>query len=170
LGKISRHPVYLTLGNIPSNRCNKTDAKVLLGYIPILKAKNNSDKKCLAFRIAQRDVFQQSFAEWLDPLREQYKKGIHLNINGTRQWFVMKIALGIADWPEACKMCLTFGTWNAAHPCHTCLVTSDNMNNMTLSKEDIIIRTMSQTKIAIQENQSKEISVHSTYNVFWDHE
>ena len=82
----------------------------------------------------------------------------------------MKIALGIADWPEVCKMCLTLGRWNVAHPCYTYLVTLDNMNNMILSKEDIIIWTMSQTKIAIQENQSKEISVHSTYNVFWDYE
>ncbi|CAG8797546.1 6300_t:CDS:1, partial [Racocetra fulgida] len=36
LGKTSRHPVFMTLGNIPLNRRNKVDAKILLGYIPNL--------------------------------------------------------------------------------------------------------------------------------------
>jgi len=36
LGKIQQHPVFLTLGNIPSWQRNKKDAKVLLGYMPIL--------------------------------------------------------------------------------------------------------------------------------------
>ena len=42
LGKTSEHPIYLTLGNIVSWRRNKPDAKVLLGYLPQLKAKTIS--------------------------------------------------------------------------------------------------------------------------------
>jgi hypothetical protein len=34
LGKKMEHPVFLTLGNIPSWRHNKPDAKVLLAYLP----------------------------------------------------------------------------------------------------------------------------------------
>jgi len=45
LGKTSKHPIYLTLGNIPSWIMNKPDAKVLLGYLPQLKAKTISRKK-----------------------------------------------------------------------------------------------------------------------------
>ncbi|RHZ77206.1 hypothetical protein Glove_184g162 [Diversispora epigaea] len=36
LGKNSLHPIYLSLGNIPTWRRNKEDAKQLLGYFPIL--------------------------------------------------------------------------------------------------------------------------------------
>ena len=42
LGKSSEHPIYLTLGNIISWRRNKPDAKILLGYLPQLKAKSIS--------------------------------------------------------------------------------------------------------------------------------
>ncbi|PKK56860.1 hypothetical protein RhiirC2_799156 [Rhizophagus irregularis] len=45
LGKSSEHLVYLTLGNIPNWRQNKPDAKVLLYYLPMLKAKTNSEKR-----------------------------------------------------------------------------------------------------------------------------
>ncbi|GES83120.1 hypothetical protein GLOIN_2v1783703 [Rhizophagus clarus] len=37
LGKTSRHPVFMTLGNIPLACRNKVDAKILLGYIPNLE-------------------------------------------------------------------------------------------------------------------------------------
>src|SRR5215471_20650194 len=38
LGKSQLHPIYLSIGNIPIWRCNKLDAKQLLGYLPILEA------------------------------------------------------------------------------------------------------------------------------------
>ena len=45
LGKSSEHPVYLTLGNIPNWRHNKPDAKIVIGYLPRIKAKTDSEKK-----------------------------------------------------------------------------------------------------------------------------
>ena len=44
LGKIQQHPIFLTLGNIPSWQRNKKDAKVLLGYMPILQSKNQTTR------------------------------------------------------------------------------------------------------------------------------
>ncbi|RHZ72315.1 hypothetical protein Glove_243g3 [Diversispora epigaea] len=44
LGKSSLHPIYISLGNIPTWRRNKEDAKQLLGYFPILFAKNEKEK------------------------------------------------------------------------------------------------------------------------------
>jgi len=38
------------LGNIPSWQRNKKDAKVLLGYLPILQSKNEKTKKSKDFR------------------------------------------------------------------------------------------------------------------------
>src|ERR1044071_9456457 len=49
LGKTSEHPIYLTLGNIISWRRNKPDAKILLGYLPQLKAKTLSEKRTESF-------------------------------------------------------------------------------------------------------------------------
>ena len=60
LGKSSEHPVYLTLGNIISWRRNKPDAKVLLGYLPQLKAKTISQKRSEGFRLAKRALYQYS--------------------------------------------------------------------------------------------------------------
>ena len=39
LGKKMEHPVFLTLGNIPSWRRNKPDAKALLAYLPKIDAR-----------------------------------------------------------------------------------------------------------------------------------
>ena len=50
LEKTSEHPIFLTLGNIPSWIRNKPDAKVLLGYLPQLKAKTISQKKLKVFK------------------------------------------------------------------------------------------------------------------------
>src|SRR5207248_7563251 len=38
LGKSQLHLIYLSIGNIPTWRRNKPDAKQLLGYLPILEA------------------------------------------------------------------------------------------------------------------------------------
>ncbi|CAG8740087.1 2614_t:CDS:2, partial [Cetraspora pellucida] len=37
LEKISRHPVFISLGNIPTKFCNKPEAKALVGIIPTLQ-------------------------------------------------------------------------------------------------------------------------------------
>ena len=41
MGKTQLHPIFITLGNIPSWQRNKKDAKVLLGYMPIIQSKNH---------------------------------------------------------------------------------------------------------------------------------
>ena len=45
LDKISEYSIYLILRNIPTWKRNKPDAKTLLCYLSILKAKTNSEKK-----------------------------------------------------------------------------------------------------------------------------
>ncbi|RHZ58979.1 hypothetical protein Glove_366g42 [Diversispora epigaea] len=47
LGKGSLHPIYISLGNIPTWRRNKEDAKQLLGYLLILSAKDEREKNPL---------------------------------------------------------------------------------------------------------------------------
>src|SRR5438874_1121092 len=55
LGKTSEHPIYISLGNIPSWLLrNKSHAKVLVGYLPKLKAKDNTTKNSESFQKLQR--------------------------------------------------------------------------------------------------------------------
>ncbi|RHZ46035.1 hypothetical protein Glove_637g39 [Diversispora epigaea] len=68
LGKSSLHPIYVSLGNIPTWRRNKEDAKQLLGYLPILSAKNEKEKKSSEFKELTRETFHNSIKFLLDPL------------------------------------------------------------------------------------------------------
>ncbi|RHZ79933.1 hypothetical protein Glove_140g177 [Diversispora epigaea] len=45
LGKNTLHPIFITLGNIITWRRNKPDVKQLLAYLPIIKAKDDTQKK-----------------------------------------------------------------------------------------------------------------------------
>ena len=51
LGKSQLHPIYLSIGNIPTWRRNKPDAKQLLGYLPILEAVSSIEKNPLHIKI-----------------------------------------------------------------------------------------------------------------------
>ena len=49
LGKTSEHPIYISLGNIPNWQRNKPYTKVLIGYLPKLKAKDSITKNSESF-------------------------------------------------------------------------------------------------------------------------
>ncbi|RHZ78920.1 hypothetical protein Glove_154g5 [Diversispora epigaea] len=68
LGKSSLHPIYVSLGNIPTWRRNKEDVKQLLEYLPILSAKNEKEKKSSEFKELARETFHNSIKFLLDPL------------------------------------------------------------------------------------------------------
>src|SRR2546423_14501018 len=80
LGKSNLHPIYISIGNIKNWRCNKPDAKQLLGYFSILKASNNSDKKSDDFKNTAREAFHKSLEVLLNPLLND--NGIDLTLNG----------------------------------------------------------------------------------------
>ena len=44
LSKTSEHPIYISLRNIPNWVRNKPNSKVLIGYLPKLKAKDNTTR------------------------------------------------------------------------------------------------------------------------------
>src|SRR5438876_11144912 len=66
LGKSSLHPIYVSIGNIKNWRRNKPDAKQLLGYLPILESKDNSEKQKDKFKNAARESFYKSLELLLD--------------------------------------------------------------------------------------------------------
>ena len=68
LGKSQLHPIYISIGNILNWRRNKPDVKQLLGYMPILKAKNNIEKKSIEFKKTVYKIFHNSLKILLDSI------------------------------------------------------------------------------------------------------
>ena len=120
LGKSQLYPIYISLGNIPTWRHNKSDAKQLLRYLPILEVTNNTKKKSLAFKYLVYETFHKSLRHLLE-LIISLKYGIELFINNEIIWFYLHVSVIIADWPEAATYCLTYKSSSSNFPYYFCL-------------------------------------------------
>ena len=69
LGKSQLHPIYISIGNINNWRRNKPDVKQLLGYLPILKPYDNSQKKSNDFKVAVHETFHKCLKVLLEPIQ-----------------------------------------------------------------------------------------------------
>lgn len=164
LGKSSLHPIYISLGNIPTWRRNKEDAKQLLGYLPILSAKDESEKKSSQFKKLVRETFHNTLKFLLEPLFEG-DNGIDFKVNGDTIWFFPRISMIICDWPEACTFSLTYKSTNSKYPCHFCLVPRDNLANTNLN---IILRNHENMIEYYNNDTENSASLEPVYNYFWD--
>ncbi|PKY31652.1 hypothetical protein RhiirB3_449360, partial [Rhizophagus irregularis] len=71
-GKTSRHPIFLTLGNIPWKKRNKPEGKAFVGLLPIPIAHNQIEQKDKNFQLFTKYLFHKAIATILDPLKSQY--------------------------------------------------------------------------------------------------
>ena len=94
--KSSLHPIYVSLGNISIWRRNKPDAKQLVGYLPIIKSHNTTEKKSQAFKNIIRETFHKSLEILLEPLNN-LKNSIDLTIGNETFWFFLKISTIIVN-------------------------------------------------------------------------
>ena len=140
LGKSQLHPIYLSIGNIPTWRRNKSDAKQLLAYLPILEAVSSIEKNSSAYKNLVRETFHKSLHQLLEPIIS-LKDGVDLSVNNEQFWFFPRISVIITDWPEAASFCLVYKSPNSAHPCHFCLVERNNLANINLSSNGVVPRT-----------------------------
>jgi hypothetical protein len=169
LGKSSEHPIYLTLGNIPSWVRNKPDAKVLLGYLPRLKAKTNSQKNSRKFKFAKRSLYQYTLDVLTRPLLDYQNDGFDLQTDDGDLWCYPFLSALLGDLPEDAALTLTFNAANCKCPCHKCLIEADEMNNTNLESSQIILRTPENMKAAINDDIADQYSLFSMENVFWKH-
>lgn len=165
LSKSTKHPVFLSLGNIPIHRRNKSDAKVLLGYLPLIKASTNSEKRSPQFILAKHHLFQESYRHLTKDILTLQKKGFYLRTDHGPEIVYPFISQIIGDLPENASMCSTFNSALAKYPCHTCLVTRDELNKIHL---DITIRTPQMTQRLIENNKAQEFSIRKMNNIFWN--
>lgn len=166
LGKTSEHPIYISLGNIPNWLRNKPHAKVLVGYLPKLKAKDNITKNSKFFRRLQRKTFQRCIQILLSPILNQ--NDMHFVVKNEVNVFTTKISVILADMMEAGAFTTTYLPSTSKRPCGYCLVNSDDLNNMSLSNDDVILRTPKDMKEAIVANRAHELSIHTEFNFFWN--
>lgn len=163
LGKSSLHPIYISLGNIPTWRRNKEDAKQLLGYFPILSAKDESEKNSSEFKKLVRETFHNTLKFLLDPLFDE--NGIDFKINDDNIWFFPRISMIICDWPEACTFSLTYKSANSKYPCHFCLVPRDNLANTSLK---MVLRNHDNMIEYYNNDAENSAGLEPVYNYFWD--
>ncbi|RHZ79753.1 hypothetical protein Glove_141g115 [Diversispora epigaea] len=162
LGKSSLHPIYVSLGNIPTWRRNKEDAKQLLGYLPILSAKNEKEKKSSEFKELARETFHNSIKFLLDPLFQG--DGVDFNIYDKDIWFFPRISTIICDWPEACTFSLTYKSANSNYPCHFCLVQREDLIDI---RKEVILRNHVNMKEYFDSNTSNLAGLEQVNNYFW---
>lgn len=171
LGKGSLHPIYISLGNIPTWRRNKEDAKQLLGYLPILSAKDEREKTSSEFKKLVRETFHNSIKFLLDPLFTNDNDdgdGIELKIKNEIFWFFPRVSTIICDWPEACTFSLTYKSTNSNYPCHFCLVSKENLNNTRLRDDQKVLRNKENMLQYYNNGTTEKASLEPVFNYFWN--
>jgi len=165
IGKTSKHPVFLTLGNVPAWKRNKPEAKELLCYMPILQSRSSSTRNSQEFRNLCRNVYQRCWSIILRPILEL--KEMEFCIRENFITFIPRISVFIADMLEANAITCTFKSANCKRPCPTCTLPVEMFSNMELDRSEIKLRTPEKMKSIIKKGEAHEYSVHFIKNFFW---
>lgn len=136
--------------------------------MPILEAKDNTEKRSEKFKIAARETFHKCLEALLNPLLKLNNNGINLTLNGDIIWFHPRVSIIIADWPEAATYCLTYKSPMSNFPCHSCLVTRDNLINIDLQMDDITPRTHINMRQYFIQRSGKSVCIENAPNYFWE--
>jgi hypothetical protein len=161
LSKTQLYPIYMSLGNIPTWRRNKQDAKQLLGYFPIIK-KNDKNK------LIDRQTFYKCLEIILDPIQRLKNSGINLLINNKMVWFIPKVSTIIADWPEAATFCLTYKSAQSNRPCHFCLIEREKLAQTDCSKHNLVLRNHENMQNYLNNGEENSVCIESISNFFWN--
>ncbi|RHZ85240.1 hypothetical protein Glove_69g50 [Diversispora epigaea] len=165
LGKNTLHPIFVTLGNIITWRRNKPDVKQLLAYLPIIKAKDDTQKISEEHKNIVHRTFHKSLKFLLSPLYDD--NGIELELNNSIFWCFPRISMIISDWPEACTFALTYKSTKSNYPCHFCLVSKEDLSNINLNSNQIEPRSHNNMKLYYKNNTGKNVSIENVRNFFW---
>ena len=79
--------------------------------------------------------------------------------------FTPKISVIIANMAEAATFTSTYLPSTSKRPCHFCLISNEDLNNMALTHVDL--RTSEEMKEVTDINQARELSIHTDFNFFW---
>ena len=157
-----KHPVFLTLGNIPSWRRNKPDAKALFAYLPKI------DDRQKKHTIAKYHLFQRSMnALIIEPIMSVMSSGLDLRTDDGILWCCPFLSILLGDLPEHHAITLTYNSSNCKMPCHICTIPKNELNNPLIDHSIIQLRTLNMMKSVLKDGLSKNYSLHKIKNPFW---
>jgi hypothetical protein len=169
LGKTSEHPIFLTLENIPSWTRNKPDAKILLGYLPIIKSKDISQKTSKSFQLTKQSLYQYALDILTRPLLKYQNSEFDLKTDNGELWCYPFISVMLGDLLENAAVTLTYNFVNCNCSCYICLVDGEKLSNMKLTDDQIILRTPESMSCFIVQGFAQEYSLRNMENIFWYH-
>ena len=102
----------------------------------------------------------------LQPLLKK-PDGLYFGVNGQPMCFATRLSFFLSDMLEANDITATYKSARCKMPCHTCMVSQNNLNNMSIALENMPLKTHENMKEVIQMGQRKDFSVHSVENAFW---
>src|SRR3989440_7230179 len=114
---------------------NKPNSKVLVGYLPKLKAKDNTTKNSEFFRRLQRQVFQRCLRILLSLILNQ--NDMYFVVKNEIHPFTPKISVILTDMAEAATFTTTYLLSTSKRPCSFCLISNEDLNNMALTHVDL---------------------------------
>lgn len=168
LGKSSEHPVYLSLGNIPTWHRNKRDAKVLLGFLPKLKQIHNRKDNKKSYASAKRVLYQHCFDIMTQLIYEKLESnGLDIVTDNQIFWVFPFLSEFIGDLPEDAALTLTYNSSTCKRPCHICTITINELNKPDLPHSQIELRTPNNMKFVLDADICHEYSIHPANNIFW---
>jgi hypothetical protein len=78
--------------------------------------------------------------------------------------FTPKISVIISDLAEAATFTATYLPSTSRRPCCFCLISNEDLNNMSLT--NVTLRTLKKMREAIDINQANELLIHADFNFF----
>ena len=75
----------------------------------------------------------------------------------------------LKDLSENAIQILIYLSVNCKYPCHKCLITNNNLNNLELSNNQIVLRTSKMMKIFVKCDLMYQYSIYNMRNIFWDY-
>ncbi|RHZ80811.1 hypothetical protein Glove_132g86 [Diversispora epigaea] len=148
-----------------SNWWARTEKTLPTAYLPIIKAKDDTQKISEEHKNIVRRTFHKSLKFLLSSLYDD--NGIELELNNSIFWCFPRISMIISDWPEACTFALTYKSTKSNYPCHFCLVSKEDLSNINLNSNQIEPRSHNNMKLYYKNNTGKNVSIENVRNFFW---
>jgi len=134
--------------------------------MPILQSKTQTTKNSEFFRKLIRKITKKCWNIMLYPILKLEE--MEFTIKNMQITFAPRISVFIADMLEANTITCTYKSTNCKMPCPTCIIPVKDLNNMNLSKENIVLRTPRLMNSIIQKGEAHEYSIHDQKNIFWN--
>jgi len=134
--------------------------------MPILQSKTQTTRNSEFFRKLIRKITKKCWNIMLYPILKLEE--MEFTIKNMQITFAPRISVFIADMLEANTITCTYKSANCKMPYPTCIIPVKDLNNMNLSKENIVLRTPRLMNSIIQKGEAHEYSIHDQKNIFWN--